>query len=271
MTPSIFGILNVTDDSFSDGGRHRDPDAALAHAVRLAADGADVIDVGPASSRPGATPVTSAEEIRRIDALVDGLHAAGLVVSIDSPQAETQRFGLARGVAWLNDIRGFPDPAMYPSLASHPTRLVVMHQVGTAATADRIAPTDVLTSIDRFFASRLPALEAAGIARERLVIDPGMGMFLGGDTEASLAVLREIPALRRRFGLPILVSVSRKSFLRRLTGRSLDAIGPATLAAELWVALQGTSFIRTHEPRQLTDALSIWNRLLTSESEARSV
>jgi len=261
VTPAIFGILNVTDDSFSDGGLYRDPAAAMAHARRLAADGAAVIDVGPASSRPGATPVPADEEIRRIDPLIDALHAEGLVVSIDSPQPETQRFALSRGVAWLNDVRGFPDPAVYADLSRHPSRLVVMHQVADEATRERIAPTDVLRSIDRFFHARLAALEAAGIARDRMVVDPGMGMFLGSDVAASIAVLRELPALRRRFGLPILVSVSRKSFLRRLTGRSLDAIGPATLAAELWVALHDASYVRTHAPGQLRDVLTIWGAL----------
>lgn len=261
MSPTIFGIVNVTEDSFSDGGRHLDPDAALAHARCLVRDGADVIDVGPASSRPGATPVTADEEIRRIARLVDDLHADGTQVSIDSPQPATQRFGLAHGVAWLNDVRGFPDPSLYPALASHPTRLVVMHQVGREATRERLAPDVVLASIDRFFDARVRALEAAGIARERLVLDPGMGLFLGGDPEASFAVLRALPALRRRFGLPLLISVSRKSFLRALTGGTLAESGAATLAAELWVALGDVEYVRTHEPRPLVDALRVWAHL----------
>lgn len=261
MTPTIFGIVNVTEDSFSDGGRYLDPDVAFAHALRLVRDGADVIDLGPASSRPGATPVPPAEEIRRIAGLVEGLHAEGIDVSLDSSQPETQRFGLAQGVGWLNDVRGFPDPRMYEALAAHPTGLVVMHQVAAAATHERIAPRDVLASIDRFFDARVRALEGAGIARERLVLDPGMGLFLGSDGEASFTVLRELPALRRRFGLPLLVSVSRKSFLRRLTGRSIEKIGPATLGAELWVAVRGVEYVRTHEPRQLRDALRVWGHL----------
>ena len=228
-----------------------------------------MIDVGPASSRPGATPVPADEEIRRIGPLIDDLHAAGLVVSIDSSQPETQRFALARGVAWLNDVRGFPDPTIHADLATHPTRLVVMHQVADEATRERVAPADALRSIDRFFDARLRTLEAVGIARERLVVDPGMGMFLGSDVAASLAVLRELPALSRRFGLPILVSVSRKSFLRRLTGRALDAIGPATIAAELWVALHGASYVRTHAPAQLVDVLTVWATLVGGREPER--
>jgi dihydropteroate synthase type 2 len=261
VTPTIFGIVNVTEDSFSDGGRYLDPAAALAHARRLIEDGAAVIDLGPASSRPGAKAVPAAAEIRRVDGLIDALHADGIEVSLDSSQPETQRFGLARGVAWLNDVRGFPDPSLYEALAAHPTRLVVVHQVGTVATRERVAPPDVLASIDRFFDVRLRALETAGVARARLVLDPGMGMFLGGDTEASLSVLRGLPALRRRFGLPLFVSVSRKSFLRGMVGRSVTEIGPATLAAELFAVLQGVDYVRTHEPRPLADALAVWRRL----------
>jgi len=261
VRPTIFGIVNITEDSFSDGGRHLDRDAAIAHARRLVQGGADVIDLGAASSRPGATPVPAEEEIRRLADVVDALHADGIEVSIDSSQPRTQRFGLTEGVAWLNDVRGFPDPALYDALATHPTRLVVMHQVSTEATSERIPPAVVLAGIDRFFEARIRALETAGVARERLVLDPGMGFFLGSDTEASLAVLRELPALRRRFGLPLFVSVSRKSFLRRLTGRTLDEIGAATLGAELWVALHGVEYVRTHDPRQLADALRVWENL----------
>lgn len=261
MTPTIFGILNVTEDSFSDGGRYLEPEAALAHARQLVADGADVVDLGPASTRPDATPVPADEEIRRVAGLIETLHADGIQVSLDSPQPATQRFGLAQGVAWLNDVRGFPDPTMYEALASHPTRLVVMHQVAGVATRERIATDVVLAGIDRFFDARLRALEAAGIARERIALDPGMGFFLGSDPEASLAVLRALPTLRRRFGLPLFVSVSRKSFLRRLTGRTLDDVGPATLAVELWLALHDVEYVRTHDPRQLRDALGLWAQL----------
>jgi dihydropteroate synthase type 2 len=261
VTPTIVGIVNVTEDSFSDGGRWLDPDAALVHARQLVRDGADVIDLGPASSRPGAMPVSAAEEIRRIAGLIDGLHADGIEVSVDSPQADTQRFALAQGVAYLNDIRGFPDPELWSALATHPTRLIVMHQIGAAATADRVAPAAVLASIDRFFERRLRDLESAGIARERLVVDPGMGFFLGSDPEASLAVLRGLPDLKRRFGLPVFVSASRKSFLRRLTGRALDEIGAATLAAELFAVQRGADYVRTHDPRALRDALRVWNEL----------
>jgi dihydropteroate synthase type 2 len=257
VTPAIAGIVNVTEDSFSDGGRYLDPERALAQARRLVADGAEAIDLGPASSRPEATPVAAAEEIRRLTPLVDVLIGEGIRVAVDSWRIETQRFALARPVAYLNDIRGFPDPALYPELAAHACRLVVMHQIGEHATREPLAPAAVLASIHRFFDARLEALERAGVARERLIVDPGMGFFLGGDPEASWAVLRAIPELKRRWRLPLYVCVSRKAFLGRLTGRRLDAVGPATLSAELYAAAEGVDFIRTHDVRALRDALLV--------------
>lgn len=253
----IAGILNVTPDSFSDGGRFVDPARAIAHARELLADGAAVIDLGPASSRPGATIVPPDEEIRRAGPVLDALVADGVTVSLDSFHPATQRWALERGAAWLNDIHGFPDPAMYPLLAASPCRLVVMHRVAREEGAAPVTADTVVAAIERFFEARLAALAAAGIARDRLILDPGMGFFLAADPAVSLAVLRGLPALRARFGLPLLVSVSRKAFLRTLTGRELAEIGAATLAAELFAAAQGADWVRTHDVRALRDALVV--------------
>lgn len=257
----IVGILNVTPDSFSDGGRFVEPERAIAHARALVRDGAAIIDLGPASSRPGSTPVPADEEIRRIAPVLDVLVADGMVVSLDSFQPETQRWGLVHGAAILNDIHGFPDPAMYPLLAASDCRLVVMHRIVRGAADPPASAADVLASIEAFFSERLAALVAAGVARERLIIDPGMGFFLSSAPEVSLAVLRALPALRARFGLPLLVSVSRKAFLRMLTGSELAGIGPATLAAELYAAAHGADYIRTHDVRALRDALLVQQAL----------
>jgi len=257
----IVGILNVTPDSFSDGGRFLDPECAIAHARNLVADGAAVIDLGPSSSRPGSTPVPPDEEIRRIAPVLDALVADGIVVSLDSFHAETQRYGLVHGASLLNDIHGFPDPAMYPELARSTCRLVVMHRIVREAAEPPAAPEPVLARIERFFAERVAALTAAGIARERLILDPGMGFFLSADPAVSLAVLRALPALRARLALPLLVSVSRKAFLRTLTGRDLPDIGPATLAAELYAAAHGADYVRTHDVRALRDALIVQEAL----------
>lgn len=257
--PLIFGIVNITPDSFSDGGRYLAADAAIAHAKRLAAEGADVIDLGPASSNPDATPVPAEEEIRRLAPVVEALRAAGLVLSVDSFRPETQAFALSHGVAYLNDIRGFAEPVFYPSLAESDVKLILMHSIQRGGNADRReAPAgDIIKYICAFFAERIAALEAAGIARERLILDPGMGFFLGSRPETSFEVLSRFGEIEGRFGLPVFIAVSRKSFLRAVTGRAPGEAGAATLAAELLAAARGAGFIRTHEPAPLIDALAV--------------
>src|SRR5205809_5519402 len=170
--PLLVGILNITEDSFSDGGRYLDPAAALAQARRLVAGGADIVELGAAASNVAAKTVPAAEEIRRLDPVIAALKAGGMQVSIDTFQPETQRFALARGVAHLNDIQGFPDAAIYPDFADASCHLVVMHAVqggGRARSLD-LGPDEVWRRIADFFAERIPRLERAGIARARLIL-----------------------------------------------------------------------------------------------------
>jgi dihydropteroate synthase type 2 len=250
VTPGILGIVNLTPDSFSDGGLYLEPSRAIAHARQLARDGADVLDLGPASSHPDAVPVDAPTEIARLGPVLEVLARDGLALSVDSWRPETQRFALARGAAWLNDVRGFADPAFHPELARATCRLVVMHSVPRGKAFDWPA-------LLAFFEQRVATLVRAGIAESRIVLDPGMGLFLAEDPAPSLEVLRRLPELRRRFGRELLVSVSRKSFLGALTGRSAAERGAATLAAELHAAAQGADWIRTHDVRALRDALAI--------------
>jgi dihydropteroate synthase type 2 len=255
----IHGIVNVTADSFSDGGRFLDTEAALGHARTLAANGADVLELGAASSHPDSAPVPPGEEIARLTPLLDALLADGLCIGVDTWKLETQRECLTRGVHVLNDIQGFPDPQIYPQLADAECRLVVMHSVQESGPATRVerSAAEVVKGVYTFFEQRFAALEGAGIARSRLVLDPGMGFFLGDTPEPSLAVLEEIPRLRASFGVPLLVSVSRKSFLGAITGRGPGERGAATLAAELVAAKLGADCIRTHDVGALRDALSV--------------
>lgn len=270
--PRVVGIVNITEDSFSDGGRYVAPAAALAHARKLRAEGADVIELGPAASHPGSAPVTAAEEQRRLAPVVEQLAADGTPVSVDSFLPETLRFAASAGAAYLNDVHGFSDPALYPVLAASDCRLVVMHAVQAAGGATRVV-TDaaaVWDGILRFFAQRLAALEAAGVARDRIVIDPGLGYFLGGTPGPSLRALAGIRELKGTFSVPVLVSPSRKSFLRALAGRNVARSGPVTLAAEIFAAWQGADYIRTHDVASARDAFTLMAAVRSEAAASRA-
>jgi dihydropteroate synthase type 2 len=262
--PRLVGIVNITEDSFSDGGRYLEPAAALEHAHRLRAEGADIVELGAAASHPDSKPVTTAEEQRRLAPVLEALVADGTQVSVDSFHQETQRFAVSRGAHYLNDIHGFPHPGLYSALAASQCRLVVMHSIQSTGPAARVVtdPAATWVGIMRFFARRLTALEAAGISSDRLVIDPGLGYFLGSNPEPSLTALAGIAELKDRFGVPVMVCPSRKSFLRTLTGKGIADIGPATLAAEIFAAWQGADYIRTHEVAAIRDALTVLGALM---------
>lgn len=251
--------MNLSEDSFSAVGRHPDPDGAIAHALALAREGAHAVDVGAAATNPAARSITPDEEIRRLEPVVTALLQAQIPCSVDSFQPSVQAWALERDVTFLNDTRGFPDSTIYPRLARSASRLIVMHAVQDTGKADRSAG-DAATILDRvvdFFEARLAALAAAGVARERCILDPGMGLFLGTGAEPSIAVLRALPALRARFRLPILVGVSRKSVVGILSGRPVEERGPATLAAELYAVRQGVDWVRTHDVRALRDGMVV--------------
>jgi dihydropteroate synthase type 2 len=251
--------VNLSEDSFALHGRHPEPDAAIAHALALVRDGADAVDLGAAASNPRARPVDADEEIRRLDPVLGALQRAGVCVSIDSFSPEVQRWALTRRVDLLNDTRGFPDPSMYPRLADCGSRLVVMHAIQESGKADRTAgdADTIFQRVVEFFDARLAALGAAGIARERCILDPGMGLFLGTGIDPSVAVLRAIGALRARYALPVMVGISRKSVVGLLSGRAVDERGPATLSAELFAVRQGVDWIRTHDVGALRDGIAV--------------
>lgn len=174
---TVFGILNLTEDSFFDESRRLNPAGAVTAAIEMLRVGSDVVDVGPAASHPDARPVSPADEIRRIAPLLDALSDQMHRVSIDSFQPETQRYALKRGVGYLNDIQGFPDPALYPDIAEADCRLVVMHSAqrdGIATRTGHLRPEDALDEIVRFFEARVSALRRSGVAADRLILDPGM-------------------------------------------------------------------------------------------------
>ena len=258
----ILGILNITEDSFSDGGKYLEPSAALAQADRLLSEGADILDIGAASSHPDAKAVPPEIEIARLAAVVPALHDVGASLSIDTFSLPVQRWALSQGVDYLNDIHGFADPALYPALADSNAKLIVMHMVQERGIASRtdIPPDAIFDRILAFFEKRLAALTQGGIAPERLILDPGMGFFLSTDPQTSLTVLGRLPELAQAFGLPLLVSVSRKSFLKALA-RPGQGPQEASVAAEMFAVAQGADYIRTHAPAPLREGLQVLEEL----------
>lgn len=263
----ILGIVNVTRDSFSDGGRFLAPGAALQRARELVAAGADYVDLGAESTHPDSQDVPVAEEIRRLEPLLAALTAEGVRVSVDTHKPEVMRIALNAGAAMINDVNGLRHPEAIPVIAGADAKVVVMYSSGPGPRAARAEcdPDTIVDIVEAFFEERLAALATAGVSRERIVLDPGLGMFLGRDPRCSVAVLRAIPRLRR-FGVPLLISASRKSFVSALARPGQPPPAPlerdaATLATELFAAAQGAAYIRTHQVRALRDALGVWASL----------
>ncbi len=257
------GIVNITRDSYSDGGHFFSPENAIAHAVSLYESGAAVIDLGPSSSHPGAPVVPPETEIEYLEPVIEALLSKKIPIAVDSFHPETQHYAISKGVQIINDVHGFPHPYFYPELAASTCSLVVMHNIHGDKPAERIV-TDhrsIMTKIFNFFDQRVNALVNAGIAIERLILDPGMGYFLSSEPEASLVVLQNIQTLKKQFNLPVLVSVSRKSFIQRITEQSPIMTAAGTLSTELFAAAQGVDWIRTHDVRALRDGLAMQNRL----------
>lgn len=250
----IVGIVNITTDSFSDGGKFIEPSTAIAHANELAKS-ADVLELSGVSSNPRSEIVPADLEIERIQSVWDKIDAT---VSIDATKPEVQKFALENGAAYINDIKGFPDPSMYETLAKAESKLVVMHCISDIDKAVREPKTteEVFASIHSFFDERIPTLEKAGIARERIIIDPGMGFFLSSNPEPSFAVLADIANFKKRYGLPVMISVSRKSFLRDGLPADHPDVARKSLELEHAAAGHGVDYVRTHDPRALRDALA---------------
>ena len=259
----ILGIVNLTDDSFSDGGHIEHADQAIQYALQLIDDGAHAIDLGPASSHPDRDILPPEVEIARLEPVLDALLAEQIMVSVDSFQPEVQRFALQKGVQMLNDVHGFAHPDFYPVLADSDCQLVVMHSVhGAGETLKVVTAADVIMQkITAFFDERIAALQAAGISADRIIIDPGMGFFLSSESEASFTVLQNLDYLDLQYGFPMMVCVSRKSFVQRTVNRLPQESGAATLAAELFLVNEGVDWIRTHDVRALADAIKINDRV----------
>ncbi len=260
--PAIMGVLNLTPDSFSDGGRYPDAGAAVAAGLAMTEQGADIVDVGGESTRPGAVAVSPREECARVVPVTRALAAQGVVVSVDTRNASTMAAALAAGARIVNDVSALRhDPAAAPLLAASDCAVVLMHMRGDPASMTAHARyDDVALDVTRELAARVEAAEAAGIARARIAVDPGIGFAKTADH--NLELLRRL-GLLRNLGCPIVVGVSRKSFIGRLSGISApDRRAPGSIAAGLHAVLSGAGVLRVHDVAQSAQAVKIWRGLL---------
>ena len=267
--PRVVGIVNLSRDSFSDGGEFSDVSRAVERVEELLDAGAHWVELGAASSHPDAAEIPAADELAHLVAVLDQLEHRRDRIGVDTWKPAVQRHCLERNVAFINDIAGFDDANLYPELARSECALVIMHSIQRGkATRAPDSGESMPVAISRFLEARADALIAAGVRRDRIIVDPGMGFFLADTPEPSFEVLAAIDELRGALELPVLVSVSRKSFLGAVTGRGVTERGAATLAAELYAVGAGVDYIRTHDVAALKDGLVVL-RLLAAANLRR--
>jgi dihydropteroate synthase len=252
----VMGVVNVTPDSFSDGGEFLAPGAAIAHGRRLAAEGADILDIGGESTRPGAEPVSEDEELRRVIPVIEALADADGEISIDTTKAEVARRALAAGASIVNDVSAFRfDPALADVVADAGCECCLMHMLGEPRTMQQDPRyDDVVADVKAFLEERMAFAVAQGVAEERIWLDPGIGF--GKTLEHNLALVRrldEIVAL----GRPVVIGTSRKSFLGKLTGRPEKERLPGTVATNVIALERGASVFRVHDVAEVVDALRV--------------
>jgi dihydropteroate synthase len=254
--PVVMGVVNVTPDSFSDGGQWLDRAAAIAHGRELAGQGAAILDIGGESTRPGAEPVAEQEELRRVIPVLEGLADAGARRSIDTSKATVAEAALAAGATIVNDVTALRgDAAMAPLLAEQGCDVCLMHMLGEPRTMQRDPRYgDVVDDVKAFLAERLEFAVAQGIAEERVWLDPGIGF--GKNIEHNLQLLRRLDELVA-LGRPIVIGTSRKSFLGRITGRGPLERVPATIATNVLALAAGARIFRVHDVAEARDALLV--------------
>lgn len=254
--PVVMGVLNVTPDSFSDGGRYLDPGLAVEQAARMCEEGAAIIDIGGESTRPGAPSVPADEEMRRILPVIGRLARLPVVISVDTRKPEVMRAALDAGAGLVNDVAALRAPGALEAVAASGAAACLMHMQGEPASMQREpAYVDVVTEVKAFLEDRVQACRAAGIGTGRLAIDPGFGF--GKTLEHNLALLRGLPRLVES-GLPVMVGLSRKSMIGALSGRPVGERVAGGLALALWAVQSGAAIVRTHDVRPTVDALATW-------------
>ena len=264
-TPVVMGVLNVTADSFSDGGRFERPDAALAQARRMVGEGAAIIDVGGESTRPGAQAVTLAEELGRVIPVIEALRIESRVfISVDTSKSEVMRAAVRAGADIINDVRALREPGALAAAADTRAGVCLMHMQGEPRTMqDSPHYADVVGEVQAFLAERIAACRSAGIATGRLVVDPGFGF--GKNASHNLQLLRELSRLRT-LGAPILAGLSRKSLLARITGRDVGERTAGSVAMAAIAVLNGARIVRAHDVAATLDAVKVATAVVTGEA-----
>ena len=252
--PLVMGILNVTPDSFSDGGQFHSLDLALSHAEQMIADGVDIIDIGGESSRPGAAPLPLDEELRRVMPLIYALRDCGKPLSVDTYKPEVMREAIAAGVDMINDINGFRAEGALRAVNESECALCIMHMQHNPVTM-QLHPeyADVVADVTRFLGERVAAFEAVGVERERLCIDPGFGF--GKTVDHNLMLLKDLRHISGEIGLPILAGLSRKSTIGAITGKPVEQRMAGSIAAALSAVAHGAFIVRVHDVAETVDAL----------------
>lgn len=255
--PLVMGILNVTPDSFSDGGKYRALPAALEHAGRMIEAGADIIDIGAESTRPGSEPVSLEEELDRVMPVVEALKDCGRPLSVDTYKPEVMTAVLAAGADMINDVAGFRSEAAVRAVADSDCGLCVMHMQGLPQTM-QAAPAyqDVTGEVIAFLAKQTASLAEAGVSRERVCVDPGFGF--GKTVEHNLTLLRNISRIRQSLRLPVLAGLSRKSVIAAITKRAVSQRLAGNLGAAISAVAHGAAIVRVHEVAETVDALKVW-------------
>ncbi len=263
--PLIMGVVNVTPDSFSDGGHYLSLDAAVAHAQRLIDEGADLLDIGGESTRPGAAAVSLEEERRRVLPVLEALLTSNIPLSVDTQKPQLMREAAVAGAAMINDVNGFEAADALQAVSGSDCAVCIMHKQGQPQTMQQ-APQyrDVVAEVDAYLRARIAVAESAGIARSRLVIDPGFGF--GKTLAHNLALLRELDRVAAA-GVPVLAGLSRKSMIGALTGREVGERVFGSVAAALIAAQRGASILRVHDVAATRDALAVWKAVESNKNK----
>jgi dihydropteroate synthase len=263
VRPLVMGVLNVTPDSFSDGGRFHSLDLALSRAEQMIAEGVDIIDIGGESSRPGTSPLPLEEELRRVMPVVYALRDCGKPLSIDTYKPEVMRETIAAGADMINDINGFRAPGTLSVVYESDCALCIMHMLGTPLTM-QLEPhyREVTEEVSLFLRERLMKILQEGVNRERLCVDPGFGF--GKSVGDNIALLKNLGRIVEEVGVPVLAGLSRKSTLGAITGKPIEERLAGSIAAALVAVAHGARIVRVHDVAETVDALKVWQAVASN-------